>query len=68
MDRRRRRELSDIPGAPCQLCEGPTVIAQSRAVRSGLALVNPRWDPDIRVYELCRSCGAKRQVGEQLSA
>ena len=58
---RKRIEL-DVPGAPCQLCGAATVVTQSRAVRRGAAWLNPRWDPEIRVYELCRSCGAKLEI------
>ena len=28
------------------------------------ASVNPTWDPDVRVYELCQVCGAKRPLAE----
>jgi hypothetical protein len=66
MQARRERTVSDIPGAPCQLCNGATVIAQTQAVRRGAARLNPRWNPEIRVYELCQACGAKRLISEHV--
>lgn len=59
----RRRVALDVPGAPCQLCRGATVVTESRAVRRSVDWLNPRWHPDVRVYELCQSCGAKHRLG-----
>lgn len=47
---------------PCQLCGAATTVTESRAVRRGLALLDPRWRPEVRVYELCAECGAKHDV------
>jgi hypothetical protein len=57
----RTREQVGVRGARCGICgaEGVAVI-ESRRVRRGLAVLNPRWDPRVRTYELCGSCGAKR--------
>lgn len=68
MQSRRERHKLNVPGAPCQLCQGATEVTQSRAVRRGAARLNPRWDPDIRVYELCTVCGAKRVLRESAAA
>jgi hypothetical protein len=38
------------------------VVIESRAVRRGADRLNPRFDPAIRTYELCRGCGAKHQL------
>ena len=64
----RERIPLDVPGDPCQLCGRETVVTQSRTVRRGTAWLNPRWDPDIRVYELCASCGAKREIASHRAA
>jgi hypothetical protein len=38
------------------------VVIESRAVRRGAAWLNPRFDPAVRTYELCPSCGAKHHL------
>jgi hypothetical protein len=37
-------------------------IMESRAVRRGADLLNPRFDPAIRTYELCAACGTKHHI------
>ena len=31
-------------------------------MRQGLARVNPLWSPEVELYEVCASCGARRQL------
>ena len=66
--RRRSKQLGLLTDRPCGLC-GTTaaVITETRAVRQGLDWLNPSWDADPKLYELCPTCGAKR-VLEQLLA
>ncbi len=44
------------------MCGAATVVTESRAVRRGAAWLNPKWNPEVRVHELCRSCGAKLEI------
>ncbi len=64
----RRRTALDVPGFPCQLCRGDTIVHESRAVRRSVDWLNPRWQPDVRVYELCQACGARHVLREVRSA
>jgi hypothetical protein len=48
-------------GRPCGLCSSDEVaVMQSVESRMGLARLNPWWSPRIRVYDRCRTCGAKQ--------
>ena len=67
MQSQRVRIPSDLPGAPCQLCGGATAVVRSQAVRRGVHRLNPRFDADVRVYEQCERCSAKRRVGGDAS-
>jgi hypothetical protein len=59
---RQRRELGRSTRL-CGICSGAEmVIIESRAVRRGVDRLNPRFDPAIRTYELCRGCGAKHHL------
>jgi hypothetical protein len=59
---RRRREIGRSIRL-CGVCTGAEmVVIESRAVRRGAARLNPRFDPAIRTYELCRRCGAKHHL------
>ena len=62
---RRERENVGVRAGRCGICgaEGVAVV-ESRRVRRGLAVLNPRWDPRVRTYELCGSCGAKRLLDD----
>lgn len=52
---------------PCGLCRSEdVVVVQAEELREGLARLNPRWQPAIRVYERCRACGARNQHAEEL--
>ncbi|WP_139206282.1 hypothetical protein [Blastococcus sp. DSM 46786] len=52
---------------PCGLCRSTdVVVVQAQEVRSGLALINPRWVPAVRNYDRCQTCGAKNVAHEQL--
>jgi hypothetical protein len=63
VQRRQRRDLFTLPGISCGLCgHGEAVIAEVRNVRHGLARVNPLWSPEVELYEVCASCGARRQL------
>jgi hypothetical protein len=45
------------------MCAGVgLIIIESRAVRRGADRLNPRFHPAIRIYELCRGCGAKHHL------
>jgi hypothetical protein len=60
--RRRRRELFTLPGL-CGLCgHGEAVITEVRTVRQGLGWMNPAWAPEVELFEVCSSCGARRQL------
>ena len=68
MQSRRSKQLGLIIDRPCGLCDAfVVVLTETRAVRRGLAWLNPAWNADARLYELCPSCGAKRPL-EQLLA
>lgn len=48
---------------PCQLCgSADVVLTRSADRRSGLAHLNPRFDPNVRVTESCRDCGSRALV------
>ncbi|UOY00235.1 hypothetical protein [Blastococcus sp. PRF04-17] len=65
--RRQRTELFVLPDRPCGLCgHGEAVVTESRSVRQGLAWLNPVWSPDVELYELCSSCGARRPLESAL--
>ena len=59
----RVRQQMGIRAGRCGICgaDGLTVV-ESRRVRRGMAVLDPRWDPGVRTYELCGSCGAKRYL------
>jgi hypothetical protein len=60
--RRQRRPLFALP-ASCGLCgHGEAVITEVRTVRHGLAWMNPAWTPEVELFEVCSSCGARRQL------
>jgi len=61
--RRQRRDLFTLPGISCGLCgHSEAVITEVRTVRQGLAWVNPAWTPEVELFEVCSSCGARRQL------
>lgn len=61
--RQRRATAIGRSTEPCSLCGSENVVAMSsRAVRHGVAWVNPRWDPAPRTHDLCRDCGAKHRT------
>jgi len=67
--RRQRRELFTLPGLSCGLCgHAEAVITEVRTVRQGLAWVNPVWTPEVELYEVCASCGARRQLEDARAA
>ena len=67
--KRRLTRLGILANRPCGLCgNSAAVITESRAVRQGLAWVNPMWNADPKLYELCPSCGAKRPLEELLAS
>jgi hypothetical protein len=67
--RRRRRQLFTLPGVHCGLCgHGEAVITEVRSVRHGLGWMNPAWTPEIELFEVCASCGARRQLEDTRAA
>lgn len=58
-----------ITDRPCGLC-GTTaaVLTETRAVRHGLAWLNPAWSAEAKLYELCPHCGAKRPIERLLAS
>jgi hypothetical protein len=37
-------------------------LIESRAVRRGLAMLNPIWDPSIHTYSLCEDCSSRDHI------
>lgn len=69
MQRRQRRDLFTLPGICCGLCgHGGAVITEVRTVRQGLAWINPVWTPEVELFEVCPSCGARRQLEDSRAA
>jgi hypothetical protein len=69
VQRRRRRELFALPGIACGLCgHAGAVITEVRTLRHGLAWVNPVWAPEVELFEVCSSCGARRQLEDARAA
>jgi hypothetical protein len=69
LQRRERRDLFTLPAIVCGLCgHAGAVIAEVRTVRQGLAWVNPVWTPEVEMYEVCPSCGARRQLEDTRAA
>ena len=47
----------------CGLCgHDEAGITEVRTVRQGLAWMNPAWSPEIELFEVCSSCGARREL------
>ncbi len=67
--RRRAKQLGIVTDRPCGLCGNVfTVLTETRAVRRGLAWINPLWDPDRYVYQLCSRCGAWQDVDAEAAS
>lgn len=65
----RRRILFTLAGISCGLCGHAGVdITEMRTVRQGLAWVNPAWSPEVELFEVCTSCGARRQLEDTRAA
>ena len=57
------RTLFTLGEASCGLCgHAGADIIEVRTVRHGLAWVNPAWVPEVELFEVCGSCGARRQL------
>jgi len=62
MSDRKRRQVG-VSGAACDICGAVgLVIVESRSARRGRALLDPRWRPHRRTYELCPACGMRYPV------
>lgn len=62
-----RRIERGVSPRPCGLCRSDdVVVVQAEELRTGLALLNPRWQGATRVYDRCRSCGAKNVESREL--
>jgi hypothetical protein len=60
------KQIGILLDRPCGLCRSTAaVIAESRAVRHGLAWVNPVWKAEPELYEVCSGCGARRPLEDQ---
>jgi hypothetical protein len=47
----------------CRLCgEGTPELVESRKVRRLRDRLNVAWDPEVRLTEVCPSCGARTRV------
>ena len=59
MGERTRRQVG-VSEAACGVCgTSPLLVMESRRKRRGLALLDPRWRPHRRTYELCTTCGCR---------
>ncbi len=59
----RVRQRVGTSDAECGVCGGhPLHLIESRGTRPVLAWLNLRWDPQVRSYEYCPSCGAKYRL------
>ena len=59
----RRKKTSTILGeGRCTLCGGTLTLVTSRKVRGGAAWLNPRWNAEVEVHEVCSACGARLQI------
>ncbi|MGY1594286.1 hypothetical protein ACI79D_20105 [Geodermatophilus sp. SYSU D00708] len=59
----RERRAIGHTGTACSLCgHQGLVLTESRLPRRGLSRLHPRFDGDVRLYELCEGCGAKHAV------
>ena len=59
----RVRQRVGTSDAECGVCGGhPLHLIESRGTRPVLAWLNHRWDPQVRSYEYCPSCGAKYRL------
>lgn len=69
MQRRQRRTLFTLAGLSCGLCgHAGADITEVRTVRSGLSWMNPVWSPEVELFEVCTSCGARRQLEDAPAA
>ncbi len=59
---RRKRTSAVLGEGRCSLCGGKLMLATSRKVRTWTAWLNPLWNPDVQVHEVCSSCGARREI------
>jgi hypothetical protein len=67
--RRRQRSRLGVTASSCGVCgHQGRVLTVSRRVRTGLDLLNPRWDAAEEAFEQCPSCGARRLVEDRLAA
>jgi hypothetical protein len=58
-----RKQISAILGeGQCTLCGGTLMLVTSQKVRSGAAWLNPLWDPEVEVHEVCSACRARREI------
>lgn len=59
----RRKKTSTIVGeGRCTLCGGTLMLVTSRRVRGWAAWLNPLWNPQVAVFEVCGGCGARMEV------
>lgn len=59
----RRKQTSSIVGeGRCGLCGGTLMLVTTRKVRTGAAWLNPVWDPEVEVHEVCTACRARLQI------
>lgn len=60
MQPRRSTQLGTT-AAPCGICgHDGQVVAETRAVRTGFARLNPFFDAKPRTYRVCPECGARQ--------
>jgi len=61
-------ELMDVD-RPCGLCRSSElVVTETRPVRGPLSRLNPVFHPEIRLFEVCRRCGARQLLVDAQAA
>ena len=59
----RRKQISAVLGeGRCTLCGGTLMLVTTRRVRRGVAWLNPLWDAEVEVHEVCSACRARQEI------
>jgi hypothetical protein len=60
---RRLKQVGTFLDRPCGLCSSNVaLVTESRRVRRGLAWLNPLWDDEPELFEVCAGCHARRLI------
>ena len=69
MKRTRRKQTNTVlGGGRCTLCGGALMLVTSQRVRGWAAWLNPLWNPEVAVFEVCEACGARVEVYQRDAA